>query len=251
MRPHDGCVWITGASSGIGAAVARRLAEDGWQVAASARNAEKLADLAAASAGRIVAYPLDVTNVVAARTVVSRIEEETAPIARAILNAGTFVPTEIEQFTADHFREHVEINLMGTVNCLEPLLPRLCERRKGQIAVVSSVAGYRGLPRAAAYGSTKAALINLTESLKLGLDKYGVKVQVVNPGFVKTPLTDKNDFPMPFLMDVEDAAAALVRGLDRTAFEISFPKKFTFWMKRLRSLPYGLYFPAIHKSTGL
>lgn len=251
MRPSEGCAWITGASSGIGAAVARRLLAEGWQVAASARNREKLDALAEESQGRLVPCPLDVTDLAVAHATIDRIERDVAPIVLAILNAGTFTPTELETFSAEHVREHVEINLMGTVNCLEPLLPRLMERRKGHIAIVSSVAGYRGLPRAAAYGATKAALINLAESLKLGLDAYGVKVQVVNPGFIKTPLTDRNDFPMPFLMEVDAAADALVRGLGKTAFEITFPKKFTFWMKRLRGLPYSLYFPLVHKSTGL
>jgi len=251
MRSSEGCAWITGASGGIGEAVARRLVADGWQVAASARNREKLEALAEQTQGRVTPYPLDITDIEAARATVRRIDQESGPISLAILNAGTFVPTEMESFTAEHFRDHVEINLMGTVNCLDPLVPLLMERRKGHIAVVSSVAGYRGLPRAAAYGCTKAALINLTECLKLGLDAYGIKVQIINPGFVRTPLTDKNDFPMPFLMEVEDAAEALVRGLSKTSFEITFPKKFTFWMKRLRGLPYSLYFPAVHKGTGL
>jgi short-subunit dehydrogenase len=127
------------------------------------------------------------------------------------------------------------------------VLPRFMERRRGHLAVVASVAGYRGLPTSAAYGASKAALINMCEALKPELDRAGVTISVVNPGFVKTPLTDKNDFPMPFLMDADAAAEQMVRGLETGRFEITFPKRFTWGMNLLRCLPYSLYFAVSRK----
>jgi short-subunit dehydrogenase len=138
---------------------------------------------------------------------------------------------------------------MGAVNGIAAVLPRMIARRAGHIAIVSSVAGYRGLPSAAAYGASKAALINLAESLKPDLDKHGVRVSLVNPGFVRTPLTDRNTFPMPFLMEVDDAAAQFVAGLDKGKFEITFPRRFTFLLKLARMLPYALYFRLVKRAT--
>ena len=139
---------------------------------------------------------------------------------------------------------------MGAINCLAPLLERMRARGRGRIAVVASVAGYGGLPTAAAYGATKAALINMIESLKPDCDRLGIKLQLVNPGFVKTPLTDKNDFPMPFLLPVEKAVDAFVAGLASDRFEITFPRRFALLLKLLNALPYGVYFKLIRRSTG-
>ena len=247
--PADGLAWVTGASQGIGEAVAKRLAQDGWRVAVSARSTDKLDDVVGRVGAGGTAVPLDVTDLDAVRAAVARTEETGGPIALAILNAGTYVPDEAAAFESVQVRAQVELNLMGTVHCLDALLPRMIKRGRGQIAVVSSVAGYRGLPRAAAYGATKAALINMTESLKFDCDRLGIKLQVVNPGFVRTPLTDKNDFPMPLLMEPDDAADRLVEGLKETHFEITFPRRFTFLMQRLRSLPYGLYFALVRRLT--
>ena len=237
--------WITGASSGIGAALARRMARAGWQVAASARSEDRLvrlADEAAADAGRIVPVPLDVTEPQAVEDAVARIEHEIGPIAQAVLNAGTHVPVRAEALRVADFRMLVELNLLGTVHCLAPLLPRLIDRRAGRIAVVASVAGYRGLPTAAAYGMTKAGLINMAEALRVELAPKGVTVQVVNPGFVRTPLTARNPFPMPFLMEPEAAADSLFHGLRSNRFEIAFPRRFVVLMKILRCLPAPLAF---------
>ena len=140
------------------------------------------------------------------------------------------------------FQALVDLNLMGTVHCLSPLLARMIDRGGGRIAIVASVAGYRGLPTSSAYGMTKAGLINLAEALKPELDALGVSLQIVNPGFVRTPLTDRNPFPMPFLMEVEDAAAALYRGLQSNSFEICFPRRFAYLMKVLRCMPAPLAF---------
>jgi NAD(P)-dependent dehydrogenase (short-subunit alcohol dehydrogenase family) len=243
-------VWITGASMGIGEALALRLARDGAEVVASARSADKLAALAGSVGGRIVAWPLDITDHAAVRDAVARIEAERGPIDVAVLNAGTHRPVAAADFTAQGLRELMEINVMGTAACLEALMPRMIARGRGRIAVVASVAGYRGLPTSAYYGATKAALINLTESLKFDLDRAGVTIQLVDPGFVKTPLTDQNDFPMPFLIGADVAADRIAAGLRSSRFEIAFPRAFVAILKLLRLLPYRVYFPLVGRSTG-
>ena len=240
-----GPVWITGASSGIGRALALRLAREGTSVVASARSVDALTALARENTD-ITAWPLDVTDAASCEKAVAEIEAAHGPLALAVLNAGTHLPTPANAFRVADIRMLVETNLMGTVNALAPLLAR----RTKHIAVVASVAGYSGLPTASGYGATKAALINMCEALKPECDALGIKLQLIDPGFVKTPLTDKNDFPMPFIMDVDDAVDALVRGLDSDRFEIVFPKRFAWMLKFLRLLPYRLYFPIIRSTTG-
>lgn len=243
--------WITGASSGIGAALARRMARAGWTVAASARGNDALTALAAEpAAGRILPFPLDVTDLDACRAAVDRIEREAGPVATAVLAAGLHTPVEARGFDAAAVRELVEINLMGVVHAVDAVLPRLIERRAGRLAIVSSVAGYRGLPTSAGYGATKAGLINFAESLKFDLDHLGIVTQVVCPGFVRTPLTDRNPFPMPFLMEVDEAAGRLFDGLQGNRFEITFPRRFALILKLLGLLPDALYFPLMHRATG-
>ncbi|MFD1379833.1 SDR family NAD(P)-dependent oxidoreductase [Fodinicurvata halophila] len=217
--------WITGASSGLGRELALQMARDGWSVAVSARSAEKLDSLVAeaeSASGHIVAYPLDVSDLDAVGRTVQRIESEVGPIDQAVLNAGTHQPTPAHDFKAADFRKLVDLNLMGTINCLEILIARFRTRQAGRIAVVASVAGYTGLPQASAYGVTKAGMINLCEALRVELAPDNITVQVVNPGFVRTPLTDRNDFPMPFLMEVEAAAHALYRGSRATVSRSPF-----------------------------
>lgn len=246
--------WITGASSGIGRSLAMRLARRGVAVAVSARSRdglESLAQEAGAAAARIVPVPLDVTDRDATQAaLVSAIQTLGGLPDLAVLNAGTYEPMAAANFDAARFRVQMEVNLMGTVHALEALLPRYLAARRGHIAIVASVAGYRGLPRAAAYGPTKAALINLAESLKFDLDRAGVKLQLVDPGFVKTPLTDKNDFTMPFLMPVDRAVTAMIAGLRSGRFEINFPRRFTWQMRLLRILPYRLYFAIVRARSG-
>ena len=239
----QGCAWITGASSGLGHALALRMAADGWRVAASARNADALSELsrrAEGLAGEIQAFPLDITDAQAVATTVAAVRGALGPIDQAVLNAGNHQPVHATELTAAPFRQLIELNLMGSVYCLEALLPEMIERRSGRIAVVASLAGYRGLPTSSAYGMTKAGLINMAEALKPELEAHGVQIQLVNPGFVRTPLTDKNDFPMPFLMELEDAAEAFYRGLRSERFEIVFPWRFAFLMKILRVMPASL-----------
>ncbi len=233
--------WVTGASSGIGRALALRLVAEGWTVVASARSAHGLDALAAEAPG-IVPWPLDVTDRAAVAAAVAGMEAAHGPLDLAVLNAGTHVPMGAADFSADTVRRLLEVNTMGAVNGLEALLPRMRERRWGRVAVVASVAGYRGLPYAAAYSASKAAVIALCESLRPELARDGVVIQVINPGFVDTPLTERNDFPMPDIITAKDAADAIMRGLSGTRFEIAFPRRFAFGMKVLRGLPYGVFF---------
>lgn len=243
--------WVTGASSGLGRALAVRLANENWQVFVSARRGEKLDELAAeCPAGRIHPVAVDVTDRKAvARTVAGMIERR-GHLDLAVLNAGTYEADGIETLSAETLERTIGLNLLGTVNCLDPVLNHFRERRSGHVALVASLSGYRGLPQAAGYGASKAALICLAESLHAEAHRVGIKVQVINPGFVKTPLTDRNDYPMPFLMPVDEAADALYRGLMSDRFEIVFPRRFAAILKLARMLPYGLYFPLVRRVTG-
>lgn len=250
MSEADGAkseiVWITGASSGLGRALALRFAREGVTVCASARSEEDLAALASESeglTGKILAEPLDVTDGAAFAKTAEKIEAQHGPIARLVLNAGTHIPVDAREFSPDAFQKLLDVNVMGVVNGLAAVLPQMRRRASGRIAVVASLSGYRGLPSASAYGLTKAGLINMCEALRPELEMDGVMLQVVNPGFVKTPLTDKNRFEMPFLMELEDAAEAFYRGLQSDRFEIVFPRRFAYILKLLQRLPYGLYFP--------
>lgn len=246
-------VWITGASSGIGRALALNLAKRGDKVAVSARGEaglQSLSEEAAGLPGSIHPYPLDITDAESCVRTVEAISGELGSIALAILNAGTHHPVEAEDFGAGDLAKLIGINLLGTGNCLDPLLKRMIAAKAGHIAIVASVAGYRGLPTSSYYGASKAAQINLAEALKFDLDRLGIKLQLVNPGFVRTPLTDKNEFPMPFLMEVDEAAERLANGLESSAFEITFPRRFAYLLKLFRLLPYRLYFPIVSKMTG-
>lgn len=234
-------VWITGASSGIGRALALRMAKGGYRVAASARREAELkalAEEAAREGGEIIPFPLDTTKPGEVTAGVARIERECGPIAIAALCAGTYEPLRAAELSAARARPVFDLNFMGTVNCLEALTPLMIARGEGRIALVASLAGYFGLPTSAVYGASKAALINMAEALRPDLATHGVTLQVVNPGFVKTPLTDRNAFPMPFLMEVEDAAEAFYRGLHSSRFEIAFPRRFSLLLRLLQMLPY-------------
>ena len=235
--------WITGASTGIGREIAVQLAARGVAVAASARSVEKLGDLPAG----IRAYAVDVTDKEAMAATVRRIESDMGAIDLAVLGAGIYRPLAVDAFDIENFSASMATNYMGTIHGLAALLPPMLSRRAGHVAWIASVAGFRGLPKAAAYGPTKAALINLAESLKPELEQKGIRVSVINPGFVKTPLTDQNEFSMPFLMSPEDAASRVIAGLEAHRFEISFPRRFVFILKFARLLPYPLYFALVRR----
>jgi NAD(P)-dependent dehydrogenase (short-subunit alcohol dehydrogenase family) len=251
-RPADGVAWVTGASSGIGRATVLELVRRGWTVAATARRPGELDSLAAAATGpgRVLPLPGDVTDEAAMRAVVERIEAEAGPIVLAFLNAGIYQPTRAVPFEPEVFRKTFDVNVMGTVYGLGAVLPRLIGRGRGQVAINASVAGYGGLPLAAAYGATKAALINMAASLKFDLDRKGVRIQVVNPGFVETPATSINKHPMPFIIPDAEAARRICDGFERAGFEIAFPRRFAFLLKLVNALPYALYFPVVAAMTG-
>ena len=251
-NPSEGVAWVTGASSGIGEGVARELARRGYAVAATARRLEALEALAMSSdglKGRIVAHAGDVTDGRRMADVVGSIERLQGPIALAFLNAGAFFGEAERGFDRASVEQTLDTNLMGTVRCLAPVIAAMTARRKGQIAINASLAGYIGLPNSAAYGASKAALISMAESLKFTLDPLGITLQVVNPGFVRTPLTARNKFPMPFLMDLDDAVQRACDGFERGGFEIVFPRRLALMLKLMRLLPYGLYFPGMARGT--
>ena len=220
-------IWVTGASTGIGAATARELARRGHTLFLTARSADKLAELPGEG------KPGDVTD----RQAMHRIAGEIAPLDVALLNAGTYVPVDPREFDADVFRQLLEVNVMGTVHCIEAVLPSMLELGHGRIAVVASVTGFAALPRAAAYGATKAFLISMADSLRADLAGTGVEVTVVNPGYVRTPLTAQNEFAMPFLIEPAEMARAIADGLEAGKPEISFPVRMALAMKLLGSLP--------------
>jgi short-subunit dehydrogenase len=243
-------VWIIGASSGIGAATARLLLSRGALVGLSARNVDKLQEVSAAHANASIA-PLDVTDIDSIRSAHAGLLTQWQAIDLVLIVAGSYVEMRADSFDLAAAQKLVDTNLNGVLRCLDVALPGLLQRGAGGIGIVSSVAGYRGLPKALAYGPGKAALINLCESLFLDLRPRGISVYLITPGFVETPLTAGNDFPMPALMSPEQAAQELVAGVQRGDFLIHFPRRFTNVVRLMRLLPYRLYFALTHKATGL
>ena len=224
--------------------MARKLAAAGVKTAISARSRDKL-DAVAQSQPGIVPVPLDVTDIAATRAAYITVEQQLGPLDLAVLNAGTWDPMGAKDFDAARAKTSMAVNYEGIANGLEVLIPAMRMRGSGHIAVVSSSAGYRGLPKAAAYAPSKAAVISLAEVLKPELDRLGIDFSLVNPGFVETPMTEVNTFPMPFKITADDAANRILRGLDRKRFEIAFPWQLITVLKVLRLLPYRLYFPIV------
>lgn len=239
-------VWLAGASSGIGAATAALLIERGARVAVSARSAGALQER---FAERALVVPVDVTDADALHAAARQVAAAWGGIDLVLDFAGTYQEMRPWSLDLAAVRRIVDLNLTGAFNLLAAAQPHL--KAGCGFGLVSSVAGYGGLPNSLAYGATKAALINLAASLWLDYRARGVAVYLVNPGFVETPLTAKNRFPMPFLIPADAAARAIVAGLERGAFEIHFPRRFSGLLKLLNLLPYSLYFWCVRKSTGL
>ena len=234
-------VWITGASTGIGRELALSFARDGYRVAVSARSADKLADLAKSARG-ITAFPVDVSDTAAVRSTVETIESNIGPIDLAIFSAGIWRPMSASTYNLEDAKASMDINYAGVLNSLDPVMRGMISRGQGHMAIIASVAGFRGLPKGSAYAPTKAALISLAECLYPDLKIKGVRMTIINPGFVATPMTDVNTFPMPFLISTDEAVKTIRAGLEHETFEIVFPGRMAIMMKSLRILPYRVFF---------
>lgn len=243
-------VWLIGASTGIGAATARLLLSRGARVAISARKAQALEEIASGAASAMV-LPLDVLDRAAVAGARDAVVGAWGGIDLVLLLAGGYNEMRADTIDLEAADAMIDLNLRAAYGCLAAVVPQLLQQGAGGIGLVASVAGYGGLPKALVYGPTKAALINLTECLYLDLHARGIAVYQINPGFVDTPLTAGNDFKMPDLMTADDAALAMVEGIEQGRFHIHFPKRFTNSLRLARLLPYRLYFWLIHKVTGL
>lgn len=239
-------VWITGASSGLGEYTARHLASLGCTVSICARSKDKL-DAIAADSPNLHAYEADVTDGDRLTELVSEIEAAHGPVDLAIFCAGAWFQNSLEDANLDDFALTMDVNLNGVMRSVKAVLPSMLARGTGHVSWVSSVAGYGGLPNAISYGASKAALINMAEASYNEMARKGIALSVINPGFVKTPMTEKNKFPMPFLMEPEDAAVKMVDGLKAKKFEIAFPWQLVWILKVLNLLPYWLYLRLINK----
>ena len=238
-------IWITGASSGIGNALALKFAQEGWIVAASARREGLLQELTKKNQN-IHSFPLDVTNPEQCKKVFEDIRKKFNNIEISIFGTGIHDPNSEKRFNLEKIRKIMEVNYFGTMNSINAVYDYYNDKKSGQISIISSVAGYRGLPAAGAYCASKSALTSFTESLRFEMMRKNVRISLVSPGFIKTPMTDQNDFPMPMIKSPEFAAEKIYIGLiKKTGFEIHFPKAFTFFLKFLRILPNNIYFKLI------
>jgi NAD(P)-dependent dehydrogenase (short-subunit alcohol dehydrogenase family) len=246
-------VWVIGASTGIGHACAMALAQAGAQVVVSARKIDGFKGVA-----NIYPIALDVTDsasVQAAKdAMVSRLlqhERLGGELDLVVYCAGHYHAQRATEFDLPEMLRHQEVNYVGALQVLDAVLPLMLIQSQGHISLISSVAGWRGLPNGLAYGPTKAALTHLAETLYLDLQDRGIGVSVINPGFVATPLTAQNTFEMPALITADQAAQAILKGWSRGAFDIHFPKRLTLWLKAMRLLPYRMYFALVRRYTGI
>ena len=239
-------VWVVGASTGIGEAVSRLLIERGARVAVTSRSAERLRTLNAAHVA-----PADVTDRAQLQAAFDSTRSALGDVDMVLVNAGTHQPVRAWELDGAAAERLIRVNLIGAMNTVALVAPYFSTRGSGRLAITASVAGFGGLPTGLVYGPTKAALINFTETLYLDLAPKGVAVHLINPGFVKTPLTDKNEFKMPALIEADEAAREILHGIARGAFEIHFPKRFSCVLKAINLLPYRAYFALVHRMTGL
>ena len=246
---NDKTIWITGASTGIGRALAIKFAKNGWNVAASARRENLLKELEELNQN-IYSFPLDVTDKEKCKEVFKKIEDKFKTIDISFFSTGTWDPGKEKEIDVEQIENVMKVNFFGTLNCIKSVEKYYRNKKSGHISIVSSIAGYRGLPNSTGYGPSKSALNNLAESLFFDFKRYGVRVSLISPGFIKTPMTDKNDFKMPFLRTTDFAADKIYEGLvNSNKFEIHFPKQLTLILKLLRILPYTLYLKLISKLT--
>ena len=240
-------IWITGASSGIGKALAIKFSQEGWKVAISARR-EKLLEEISKSQKNIDYFPLDVTDSEKCKIVFNEVKKKIGDINISVFCTGIHDPKSEKKLNLEKVRKIMEVNFFGTVNSINAVYDYYKDKKFGQISIVSSVAGYRGLPAAGAYCASKSALSSFAESLYFDFKRDNVRISLVSPGFIKTPMTDQNDFPMPMIKSPEFAAEQMFKGLTKSkGFEIHFPKTFTSMMKVLKVIPNGLYFKIVEK----
>ena len=240
-------VWITGASSGIGKALAIKFAKEGWQVAASARRENLLNELVKISPN-IYSFPLNVVNLENSKKIFKEIIEKLGEINLCVFSTGIYDPKKEKEINIEQIQNVFNVNFFGTLNCIKSVESYFKNKRNGHISIVSSLAGYRGLPNSSGYGPSKASLNNLAESLFFDFKRYNVRISLVSPGFIKTPLTDKNKFPMPMIKSPEYAAEKMFIGLTKkNTFEIHFPKTFTIIVKLLKIMPNWLFFFLVRK----
>tara|TARA_B100000614_G_scaffold193664_1_gene174830 strand:+ start:188 stop:946 length:759 start_codon:yes stop_codon:yes gene_type:complete len=242
-------IWITGGSTGIGKALAIKFASKNWNVAVSARRVELLNELSD-TYENISCFPLDVSDKEKCKEVFTEIKNKFENIDICFFSTGTWDPKKEKDIDVEQMEDVFQINFFGTVNCIKAVEQYFRDKRNGIITIVSSIAGYRGLPNSTGYGPSKSALNNLAESLYFDFKRYNVRVCLVSPGFIKTPMTDKNDFKMPFLKTPEYAAEKIYDGLvNKNVFEIHFPKSLTITLKLLSLLPSKIYFGLVGKLT--
>ena len=244
-------IWITGASSGIGKALAIKFANEGWKVAASARRENLLNEISELNKN-ISPFPLDVTNKERCKEIFEEIKNKYQNIDICFFSTGTWDPKKEKDIDVEQIENVMKVNFFGTLNCIKAVEQYFKNKKSGHISIVSSIAGYRGLPNSTGYGASKAALSNLTESLYFDFGRHNVRISLISPGFIKTPMTDKNEFRMPFLKTPEFAADKIYNGLvNSSSFEIDFPKELTLILKLLNILPNRLYLNLIKKLTKL
>ena len=242
-------IWITGGSTGIGKALAIKFANEGWNVAISARR-EQLLEEISNEHENISSFPLDVTNKSNCNEVFNQIINKFQNIDICFFSTGTWDPKKEKDIDVEQIENVFKVNFFGTLNSIKAVEEYFKNKKRGTITIVSSIAGYRGLPNSTGYGPSKSALNNLAESLYFDFGRSNVRVCLVSPGFIKTPMTDKNDFKMPFLKTPEYAAEKIYDGLvNKNSFEIHFPKSLTMILKILSFLPNKIYFGLIGKLT--
>ena len=242
-------IWITGGSTGIGKALALKFANEGWNVAISARRENLLKEIADTNAN-ISSFPLDVTDKSKCKEVFEQIKKKFENIDICFFSTGTWNPKKEKDIDVEQIEDVFKINFFGTLNSIKAVEEYFKNKKSGTITIVSSIAGYRGLPNTTGYGPSKSALISLAESLYFDFEKHNVRVCLVSPGFIKTPMTDKNDFKMPFLKTPEFSADKIYDGLiNKKNFEIHFPKELTLTLKLLKLLPSKVYFNLVKKLT--
>ena len=242
-------IWITGGSTGIGKALAIKFSNEGWNVAISARRIELLNEISNQHEN-ITAFPLDVTDKIKCKEVFDQIINKYTNIDICFFSTGTWNPKKEKDIDVEQIEEVFKVNFFGTVNSIKVVEQFFKDKKSGIITIVSSIAGYRGLPNSTGYGPSKSALNNLAESLYFDFKRFNVRVCLVSPGFIKTPMTDKNDFKMPFLKTPEYAANKIYDGLiNKDNFEIHFPKILTVILKILSFLPSKIYFYLVGNLT--